>query len=447
MYRFVLLLILISSGTSFSQTPAFEDYYDQYPNLKIPTRYYLETDDHGKIIGSPDSILVIFKFKVVETEAEIRNGASFILRSELMKCTNLIGLTEYPEIKKEKYPINYSYFPKLRNLSLNSYWSTGQLDTICQTAKGLRYMYLPFNKPIPESFFQLKELSFLHIAQAANVQLSTDFSKMKSLKHVLFYNYQSGYDESIWTIPNLEVLEIIQGKLLFPEKFQCSRSLQLLKLEELDTLVFPSSFKGMDSLKALYLFNGRTSIHFNDSFRDLIGLKGLNINGCFINTTPDLTGMKDLEELTIINCRIENSYTLDFSNNSKLRYLVIGNSNPANETLSKFPESLKGLTSLETLYLGCVIVNTIPSYFSNFHALNSLNLGRCKIDYKSVLLLKSMTNLKYCSFQFADNITEEQRMVVQNPTRFRPVSDFGASFMGKINWEPKRDNYTLYLTK
>jgi hypothetical protein len=447
MYRFILLLILISSGTSFSQTPVFEDYYEQYPNVKIPSQFYLKTDDHGKIIGSPDSVLAIVKFKVVKTEVEIRKGTPTILQSELMKCTNLISLTEYPEIKKEKYPINYSYFPKLRSLSLNSYWSTGQLDTICQTAKGLRHMYLPFNKPIPDSFFQLKELSFLHIDQGGKVQLSTDFSKMKSLKHVLFYNYQSGYDEAIWTIPNLEVLEIIQGKLLFPEKFQCSRSLQFLKLEEMDTLVFPLSFKGMDSLKALYIFNGRTSIHFNDSFRDLIGLKGLKINGCFINTTPDLTGMKELEELTIINCRIEKSYTLNFSNNGKLRYLKIENSNPANETVSKFPESLKGLTSLETLSLGYVIVNTIPSYFSNFHSLNSLSLGRCKIDYKSVLLLKAMTNLKYCSFEFADNITEEQRMVVQHPTRFRSVTDFGAPFMGKINWEPKRDNYTLYLTK
>lgn len=440
MDKLLFIFATFCCSTGFSQDWSFDDYYNQYPEVEIPSRYTLKTDRSGRIIGSPDSVLRMAGIKVVESEKNITRENEAILLSEFMKCKNLLTLSFKQNI--ETLSIDFRQFSKLRGLTLNFNWAPEQLNTIAITAKGLKHLNITFDKPLPESLFQLNELSYLNISQVGKNKLSVDIAKLTSLKHVVLNHYIPGYDESVWTIPNMQVLEIQEGTVVLPENFQRPEELKFLKLDHLDTLVFPESMKCFDSLNALAILDITTPIVLNRSISDLKSLKGLKINGCFLKSTPDLSGMANLEELTIINCRID-SYNLDFSKTENLKYLVVSNVNPVNETIkTKFPKGMKNLTNLETVFIRHVVVNKVPRYFSKFDHLNYLNLSLCKIDYKSIQLLNGMKNLKFCSYQYADNITTNQRDELDKLHRFQPAMSFD---YGNINWEPKIDNYSIYL--
>lgn len=237
-------------------------------------------------------------------------------------------------------------------------------DTFANTCK-LKILNLRNNRVsviFNGTFYCLKKLTTLDLGgnkithfQAAGFDGLTKLSKLyldgnnlKTIKTSFYYAFQD----------TLKVLDLSRNKIRFLTKDKSSPFMNFSKLTDLKvasqrpyglTLLPPTLFRGLHSLKSLYLGNNRITHIPCDAFDDLTGLHFLTLDNCCVggvNLHPGVfKNLRNLTKLILENVGLQNFTKEVFGNLTQLRILQANHN-----TMQSIPlDALESLVKLQYL--------------------------------------------------------------------------------------------------
>jgi hypothetical protein len=180
----ILSLLLFFSLNTFSQLndsiiEAISNNFNIWNTHKIPELYHSEL--HANKEENPNSIL--FLSGGIQFKDNVQNHMSL---SKISKYKN-IAYFSYSYKGNLDNRIDFSWFPNIRVVNLESTINQKQVNQLFSTAKKLRYLVASINDTIPECFCELKELRVIQIIGSPIFP-----SCIKEMKNLKFINLIGG---------------------------------------------------------------------------------------------------------------------------------------------------------------------------------------------------------------------------------------------------------------
>lgn len=229
---------------------------------------------------------------------------------------------------------------KLKHLTIHCYKSP---KIVCPNLESLEIFSNDFNLSMIEHCTSLKKLILTGNPVHNNTIEMEDLSKFI----------------------NLEYLEIKKLNILSSSSFSVFTNLKELYLYA-KSKYNKKSFEGMTNLTKLHLKFGNLE---EDSLKDLINLKELNLNNCFA-TRCSFSSLELLEDLSIEDCFFKYDISNMFNNLFRLENLVFRDNN----ILAK-QKSFSNLVFLKSLNISCSHLQL----FDNLYNLINLTSDKCAV--------------------------------------------------------------------
>lgn len=153
---------------------------------------------------------------------------------------------------------------------------------------------------------------------------------------------------------------------------QSLKELVLRKCSKIKSL--PELFGNLTNLEHINLSCCRNLERFPDSFGKLIRLKHLDLNGCWKLTISSITlkCITTLEYVNLSDCEQIQVLPPQVAHQRSLKHLDLRGTN-----LKELPSSVGGLSNLETLEVGNLLLETLPPSLSQLMKLNKFTSFRC----------------------------------------------------------------------
>lgn len=372
----------------------------------------LHTNSSAKLIINPDSIY-IFNSKKHHILDSLRNNKNdlpyddYVLKSELEKCVHLKEVYLHAD---KNISFDFKPFKELEIVHLDFEYSDQQIEDLVNNAKNLKILYLSSYRSVPDRFYDLKSLEYLNF-KCYKKNIDERISNLTNLKRLYLSRYDDNLNKSIWTIPNLEILELPDSKLIIiPEN--CSSKIKYLKITKADSIIFPEKTKGFDSLKLIYLEDIKNQINGQNAINNFKNLRGFYCKKTVFDCFPRTKNLSLFEELVLSDCFF-NDYNPDFASNKKLERIDLYD-NTSKYKIDKLPKNMKSLKNLVSFSYAMYNVK-IPRYFKKFKKLKKLLIksreNNFELEYKYVKRIKkfNLPNLQIFYFQLGKDWTEKQR--------------------------------------
>ncbi len=311
-------------------------------------------------------------------------------------------------------PEEISDCASLKNIILpyNSSLRLEELFSRLGKLKTLEHLDLSGNqfRILPDAIGDLSNLKKLDLGSNYFVQLPTSISSCTSLEEIDLSNCLALDFKQACTvlskISTLKKINISSSNIKeLPESLGTIISLENIDASGNSLISLPNSIGKLTNLKILNIgsenrsLTGTTIEKFPSSFANCISMQTLILRGNFLTTLPDLSKMKNLEELDVSWCGMGElpSYIKSLTGLTYLRaahnyfqvlpewigelqYLKVleldGNFFP-NRTvphLLKLPESIGNLKNLEVLTLDDQIIKVLPESIIQLTSLKALHL-------------------------------------------------------------------------
>ncbi len=379
-------------------------------------------------------------------------------------------------------PEEISDCANLKNIILpyNSSLRLEELFTRLEKLKTLEYLDLSGNqfRMLPDNIGELTALKKIDLGSNYFVQLPASISSCSALEEIdlsncLALDFKQACS-ALSKISSLKKINISSSNITaLPESLGTILSLEYIDASGNSLISLPNSIGKLTNLKVFNIGSENRSLSgtaiekFPSSFANCINLQTLILRGNFLTTLPDLSKMKNLEELDINWCGL-GEFPSYLKTLSGLKYLRAAHNyfqllpewigdlqnltvleldgnffpNMAVPHLIKLPESIGNLKNLEVLTLDDQIIKTLPAsitHLTNLKALhlrnNSLtalpdefgNISQLEIldlkanDLKSLpASFNNLKNLQQLNLSFNPNIDVLQMMgAVQHLTQLK----------------------------
>ncbi|CAN6825911.1 unnamed protein product, partial [Brassica oleracea] len=341
----------------------------------------------GRPACRPDQIRALVQFKN-EFESRGCNNSDYF---HGVMCDNTTGA-----VTKLKLPSgcltgilkpNSSLFElhHLRRLDLSgNNFTSSSLPSGFSNLSRLEVLYLSSNGfigQVPSSFSNLSQLSYLDIS---NNELTGSFDLVRNLSKLSFLDLYSNHfsgtlnpSSSLFEFHNLIHLNLADNNLVsssIPSEFGNLNRLEFLSLSNNGLHShLPSSFGYLSRLKFLALQHSELTGSL-EPISKLINLQQLDLSFLNISYPIDLNLFSSLSSLLLLDLSGNSITQTSLSSNSdlplSLEVLVLSSCG-----ISQFPSFLKGLHSLERVYISNNnIKGKVPEWFWSFPRLSVANL-------------------------------------------------------------------------
>ncbi len=302
----------------------------------------------------------------------------------------------------------------LKNIILpyNSSLRLEELFSRLRKLKSLEYLDLSGNqfRILPENIGELSTLKKLDLGSNYFVQLPTAISSCSSLEDIELSNCVAldfkQACSALSKISTLKKINISSSNIAeLPESLGTILSLENIDASGNSLIRLPNSFGKLKNLKVFNIgsenrsLTGTTIEKFPSSFENCVSMQTLILRGNFLSALPDLSKMKNLEELDVNWCGLS-ELPICLKSLSNLTYLRVSHNyfqllpdwigdlqnlkvleldgnffpNRIVPHIIKLPESIGNLKNLEVLTLDDQIVKALPISISKLMNLKALHL-------------------------------------------------------------------------
>ncbi|UJR11692.1 hypothetical protein I4U23_015873 [Adineta vaga] len=231
-----------------------------------------------------------------------------------------------------------------------------------------------------------------------------------------YYEEKQALDETIWTLTQLNFLEISQCSLIeyLSKDIEKLVHLSTLTLTSNKLIELPNEMKHLTNLRHLNLSNNQIE-HLNDDlFEKLIQLETLNLSQNRLENFPKFSpenqklavvnlSHNQLEHLPDFPIELENLSSIDLSSNR----------------FQEFPETLLQLHSLKTILIESNQLKEIPSQLSQLHKLKELRFKSNPLKDNRLKKLMEQDKIKPVLEYLAKQWNEQQK---SSSTTAKPTS-------------------------
>jgi Leucine-rich repeat (LRR) protein len=419
---FILLTISLSHIVAQVNPSDFDEISDKYSLKTLPKEFIGVLDQQGYLVNNPESVLAfslegdysVEDYLGISKFLGIERGSG-IWFDELYRCKQL-RFFEYSLTALVNPDFDFSSFNELREVNVGLI-GKDQLRQLFTANSKIRCLSASNMLTYPVEFCELKSLEYLEAEGLNLVELKEDcLGNMPSLKHLKVYNPDSNVVKKIFSIPSLEVLEIVGTKTLkIPESIREMKHLKQLTLSNYDTVIIHKELYQLDSLELLYIeYEDRHEtlpdqglVYFPPVEDGLQNLKAISLQGVKVKELPQFGAQNSL---VYLDYYLQGQFTetpFDFTNLVHLKRCHIESGGMFRDFCNMpFPIGIEHLAELEELHLPIDSKEQLPKGLLELKKLRILQLYRQR-SIKDIKFLGKLQNLEF--FQAATIIIEEEK--------------------------------------
>ncbi len=419
-----LILLTISLSHLFAQVNSsdFDEISDKYSLKTLPKEFIGVVDQQGYLVNNPESVLAFSLegdyssegYRGISKFLGIERGSG-IWFDELYRCKQL-RFFEYSLTDLVNPDFDFSRYNELREVYVGLI-GKDQLGRLLATNSKIRCLSASNMLTYPVELCNLKSLEYLEADGLNFVDLTEEcLQNMSSLKFLSVYNPDSNVVKKIFSIPSLEVLEIVgTNTLKIPESIREMKHLKQLTLANFDTVIIHKELYQLDSLELLYIECdnwqeerlGRGVISFPPVEDGLQNLKVISLQGVKVNGIPQFGVHNSLVYMDYFLLGKFNETPFDFTNLVHLKRCHIESGGMFRDFCNMpFPIGIEHLAELEELHLPIDSKEQLPKGLLELKKLRILQLYRQR-SIKDIKFLGKLQNLEF--FQAANILIEEEK--------------------------------------
>jgi Leucine-rich repeat (LRR) protein len=412
---FILLTISLSHLVAQVDTSDFDEISAKYSLKTLPNEFVGVVDQQGYLINKPESVLAFSlegdysreSYRDISKFLGIERGSG-IWFDELYRCKQLLFF-EYSLTALINPDFDFSRFSELREVYVGLI-GKDQLGRLLAANSKIRCLSASNWITYPKEFCDLKSLEYL-VADGLNfVDLTEEcLQNLSTLKYLRVDNPDSNVVKKIFSIPSLEVLEIVgTNTLKIPESIREMKHLKQLTMANFDTVIIHKELYRLDSLELLYIEyedneetrRGQGVVSFPPVENGLQNLKAISLQGVLVKELPQFGAQNSLVYMDYYLQGQFNETPFDFTNLVHLKRCHIESGGMFRDFCNMpFPIGIEHLAELEELRLPIDSKEQLPKGLLELKKLRMLQLYRQR-SIKDIKFLGKLQSLEFLQFEY-----------------------------------------------